>query len=267
MRVRTDGLGVGGIAVIIAAGCATVGRGGSTAAPRDGRSDGPPVCINASKCSLPADLSCTARDTRTFNGSTVIADYSDGVSSDGRGPYTPGTDGVLVGHVGLPAVVGAMSPRHLTVNLNNPVPRGRAVPLGIVIDSGAQNPEGVPLEFAIYTQTMNVGNESQSLHGIPLGQSAAAAQINVFFHINGRFHILQMGPQPWLHCHTRTPPVNGNGTSAGTIYRAGPTKWVVDLPAGSVGRLFDVSNLSKATPFAVFDRGLYYVRLRYEIGN
>jgi hypothetical protein len=39
--------------------------------------------------------------------------------------------------------------------------------------------------------------------------------------------------------------------------------WVMDLPAGSVGRLFD---LSSTTQYAV-DKGLYYLRLHYEIGK
>lgn len=257
--------GLAGIAILIVAGCATTGHGGRPSV-RETEVE-PPACFSAGACSLPADLSCTTRDRRTYEGATVIADYPDGVSSDGRGPYTPGTEGVAVSLVGFPVVVGAMSPRRLTINLSNPVPDGRAVPLGVVIDSGGRNPVGVPLSFGIYTQTLNVGNENQNVHAIPVGQTAEAAQINVFFHIDGRFHILQMGPQPWLHCHTRTPPVNGNGTSTGTIYRAGPAKFVVDLPMGSIGRLFDVSSLSKTAPFAVIDKGLYYVHLRYEIGR
>jgi hypothetical protein len=40
-------------------------------------------------------------------------------------------------------------------------------------------------------------------------------------------------------------------------------KWVIDLPAGSVGRLFDLYN---TTQYAV-DKGLYYTQLHYEIGN
>ena len=79
--------------------------------------------------------------------------------------------------------------------------------------------------------------------------------------INGRFHVLQMGP--FGNCHTDANRVNGAGTSSGDVYRAGETKWVIDLPAGSIGRLFDLYN---TTQYAV-DKGLYYVRLHYEIGN
>jgi hypothetical protein len=72
------------------------------------------------------------------------------------------------------------------------------------------------------------------------------------------------GPQPNGHCHNSgTTLVNGTGTSAGTIYRASATKWAIDLPAGSVGRLFDLYN---TTEYAS-DKGLYYTQLHYEIGN
>jgi hypothetical protein len=102
------------------------------------------------------------------------------------------------------------------------------------------------------------------LQNIRVGQTVTAAQMNVTFHINGRTHLLQMGPQPNGHCHNGgTTLVNGTGTSSGTIYRASPTKWVMNLPAGSVGRLFDVEN----TPEHAVDKGLYHVRLHYEIGN
>ena len=73
----------------------------------------------------------------------------------------------------------------------------------------------------------------------------------------------QMGPLPLGNCHAEANRVHGTGTSCGTIYRAGPTRWVMDLPAGAVGRLFD---LSRTTENAV-DKSLYYVRLHSEIGK
>ncbi len=89
-----------------------------------------------------------------------------------------------------------------------------------------------------------------------------ADQIDVTFHVNGRFHVLQMGPQAYGHCHAAPTAVTGNATSSGTIYRASATKWVIDLPAGSVGRLFDLYNTDQ---YAV-DKGLYYTQLHFEIG-
>jgi hypothetical protein len=118
-------------------------------------------------------------------------------------------------------------------------------------------------DVGFVTELRKVRDTLPSIFNIPVGQTKTAAQMNVGFHVNGRFHILQMGPQPYGHCHSGPNLVSGTGTSSGTIYRASQTKWVMDLPAGSVGRLFDVHN----TKGHATDKGLYYVRLHYEIGN
>jgi hypothetical protein len=137
--------------------------------------------------------------------------------------------------------------------LNDPVPGAGGVPLGTITDGSDIN---------IETQWYRVGDTRQNLHDIPVGQTVTANQMNVTFHINGRFHILQMGPQAYGHCHSLPTAVFGTGTSSGTIYRASETKWAIDLPAGSVGRLFDLYNTDQ---YAV-DKGLYYAQLHYEIG-
>jgi len=204
---------------------------------------------------------CYNESPAAFVGPGVISDLADGVSSDGRGPYIQGTDGVKWSIVVYEANViidedktGIKKPRELTVNLNHPVPGGRGVPLGIIAD-GDDN--------GLVAELQKVRDTVPSALSIPVGQTKTLAQMNVGFHINGRFHILQMGPQPYGHCHSGPNLVNGTGTSSGTIFRISQTKWVMDLPAGSVGRLFDVHN----TKGYAVDKGLYYVRLHYEIGN
>src|SRR5262249_9413996 len=138
--------------------------------------------------------------------------------------------------------------------LNNPVPGAGGTPLGIISDG-----EDVFIETQWYTSN----NARQNLHNIPIGQTVAADQIDVPVHINGHYHILQMGPQPYGHCISAPTAVFGTGTSAGTITRLTATKWAVDLSPGSVGRLFDLYNTDQ---YAV-DKGLYYTELHYEIGN
>ncbi len=150
---------------------------------------------------------------------------------------------------------GTKNPRQLKVNLNNPVPGGGGVPLGIITD-GSSN--------GLHTQWHKVGNALQNLNNIRVGQTVTAAQMNVTFNINGHKHLLQMGPQANGHCHVGANLVNGTGTSSGTIYRASKTKWAIDLPAGSVGRLFNIDNNDWEH---AADKGLYYVHLHYEIGN
>jgi hypothetical protein len=219
-----------------------------------------PTCSGASDCAA-GPVICTGEDNTVTIAPTVVADYANGLSSDSRGRYVQGVDGVsyslVIWNAGLSldkSTRSVKNPRTYSVNLNNPVPSGGGVALGTITDGNDINLE---------TQWYRVGDARRNLHDIPVGQTVTANQMNVTFHINGRFHILQMGPQAYGHCHSAPTAVFGTGTSTGTIYRASATKWVIDLPQGSVGRLFDLYNTDQ---YAV-DKGLYYTQLHYEIGN
>ena len=225
-----------------------------------GGGGGLPTCSGTSDCAAGPAV-CTGEDQTATIAPTVITNSSGGLSGDGRGAYLQGTDGVNYSIVIYLANMeldvarkSVKNPRKYTVNLNSPVPGGGGVALGVITDSA-----NIQLE----TQWYRVGNARQNLHNIPIGVTVTAEQMNVTFHINGRFHILQMGPQPYGHCHAGTTLVTGTGTSSGTIYRASQTKWIIDLPAGSVGRLFDLYN----TTYYAVDKGLYYTQAHYEIGN
>jgi len=189
------------------------------------------------------------------------------VSSDGRGPYIEGTDGAWFSGVdigtglglrqldaipfwNMAPAKGVEKPRRITVNLNDPVPGGGGVALGTV--------DG----YHLLTQWQMVGSAFQNVHTMKIGERSTVAQMNVGFSINGRQHLLQMGPQPNGHCHDSTV-IHGAGTSSATIHRASETKWAVDLPAGSVGRLFDVDDLHAHA----IDKGLYHIRIHYEVGK
>ncbi|HUR32549.1 MAG TPA: hypothetical protein VM032_02060 [Vicinamibacterales bacterium] len=194
----------------------------------------------------------------------TVADLPDGLSSDGRGPYLKGKDGVIDSRGGTEGVMtiydstGTMrNIRSFTVNLNKPVPGGGGVPLGIA-PSG--NGAGFP------TQRGMVGDTVQNLFDIPVGRTDTAAMISIAFHLNGRRQLLQMGPQANGHCMGARNLVHGKGTSSGTITRVSRTKWAIDLPAGSVGRLFDIGVDGNPWTQAV-DKGLYFMHLHYEIGR
>lgn len=222
-----------------------------------------PNCTGWSNCN-PGQPLCKFEGYPPYIGPTIVTDAVDGLSGDGRGPYVTGSEGVrssmlVQGHASLSFVesTGITSPRTLTMNLNRPVSGGGGTALGIVTVGGDN------LLYTAWKET--VVGVSKSLVGIPVGQTVSAGQINLSFHLDGRFHVLQMGPEAYGHCHggADSTHVHGMGTSAGTIYRSGPSSWVIDLPAGSVGRLFDVSHTTKHAA----DKGLYYVRLHYEIVN
>jgi len=257
--------GLGALALVVAAACSEVPDSGTlvgvyqASMARGGNGGGLPTCSGASACAA-GTFVCAGEDTTSIIGSVVIADRPSGLSSDTRGAYIQGTNGVqstvvsMVAALGLYATKSLKNPRTYTLNLNNPVPGGGGVPLGIISDG---------VDVYIETQWYTSNNARQNLHNIPVGQTVSADQIDVPVHINGRYHILQMGPQAYGHCHAAPTAVSGNGTSAGTITRLTATKWAVDLPAGSIGRLFDLYNTDQ---YAV-DKGLYYTALHYEIGD
>ena len=220
-------------------------------------------CTSASYCT-PAPQDCTFPGPNPV-WPTVVADLPDGVSSDGRGPYLLGKDGVVDSRAGAEATLGiwgdtVRNVRSVTVNLSKPVPGGGGVPLGINTGTGR-----------FITQRGMIGDTVQNMTDIAVGQTERAAMMSAMFSINGRLHVLQVGPQAIGHCTGGKNLVHGTGTSSGTIFRATQTKWVMDIPAGSVGRLFDIQ-LSDCTSCCcgwdhAVDKGLYYVHLHYEIGR
>jgi hypothetical protein len=242
-----------------------IGVGLTGMAHRASGSGGLRSCTAASYCA-PTPRDCTFPGPDSI-APVVVADFPDGVSSDGRGPYLKGKDGVIDSRAGKEGALTiwvrtdtVRNVRTFTVNLSKPVPGGGGVPLGI---NTAGNKSG------FVTQRGMVGDTVLNLIGIAVGRTETAALMSVTFHVNGRRHVLQMGPQANGHCMdagdgmTGRNLVHGTGTSSGTIFRASRTKWVMDLPAGSVGRLFDMQD---SWDHAV-DKGLYYVHLHYEIGH
>jgi hypothetical protein len=196
---------------------------------------------------------------RGVPGSTfTLSDAPYSVTSDGRGPYRRAAANVSVVYLGWAAVLNLSAvrfdstpPRSIKVDLNHPVPGDAGVPLGVVSAD-----QGVEVGAQWYTEA---DYTAHSVLEIPIGSTVTAAQTDVEFHLNGVSHSLQMGPQPGGHCFSDGTAVDGTGTSRGTITRRDSTTWVVDLPPGSIGRLFDI-HLS--SPHAV-NKGLYYVSLHF----
>ncbi|MDP9203582.1 MAG: hypothetical protein M3P26_16875 [Gemmatimonadota bacterium] len=201
-------------------------------------------------------------DTRPGVGAQTftISDAPFSVTSDGRGPYRRRSSNVGVVYIARIAVLNladftfdSMPPRSVKVDLSRPVPGGNGVPLGVISDS-----RGIEVSTQWGRDSAYI---TRSLLDIPIDSTVIAQQMEVGFHINGTFHALQMGPQPWGHCFSDGTAVHGAGTSRGTIRRVSETKWEATLVPGSIGRLFDISNSS---PNAV-DKGLYYVSMRFTI--
>jgi len=197
--------------------------------------------------------------TRGVPGSTfAISDGSYSVTSDGRGPYRRRTSNVSVVYIGWPLVLNlselrfdTLPPRAIRVDLSKPVPGDIGVPRGVITAD-----RGVEVGAQWYTEE---NYSAHSMLDIPVGTTVSAAQADVIFPIDGVQHSLQMGPQPGGHCFADGTAIHGAGTTKATISRPDSTTWIVDLPQGSIGRLFDI-HLS--SPHAV-NKGLYYVSMHF----
>ena len=206
-------------------------------------------------------LVCKTTVRRAVQATLTLSDASYSIRSDNRGPYANDNSAdtrVLINQVGAlkfgqPSPTATQPLRAVTIDLDHPVPGDIGKPRGIIratanLELGAQ----------WYTES---DFTQHSLADIPVGSTVKASQIDVAFHIDGKAHALQMGPQPIGHCYADGSAVYGDGTTTGTITRPTATQWIVDLPVGSVGRLFD-SHLRE--PNAV-NLGLYYVSLHFVI--
>jgi hypothetical protein len=184
------------------------------------------------------------------------APYS--IRGDDRGPYVAAVDNVANVFAGYAAVLvlgpskqGQVSHRSVSIDLDHPVAGDIGRALGIITDDH-------DMEVAAQWYS-DADQRGHGVTDIPIGTTVKAAQADTEFHINGVVHDLQMGPQPIGHCFSDPTAVFGRGTSQATITRTDDSTWVVDLPEGSIGRLFDV-HLSY--PNAV-NKGLYHVSLHY----
>ena len=180
------------------------------------------------------------------------------VRSDGLGPYRPGAGGILGvfdgPRVGLLAYAadGDLQ-RGLTIDLDHPVLGDIGRPLGVHSERQF---------FEMEAQWMTGPDQAmRSLLDIPVGTTIAADQVEVNFMLDGAVHVLQMGPQRAGHCYSDPTVIDGAGTSRGTIRRAAENRWEVDVPAGSIARLFD---RHLGDPNAV-NRGLYYASLHFVV--
>jgi hypothetical protein len=179
----------------------------------------------------------------------ILSDAGYSVRSDGGGAYVSGVGQNLMTSSAADNQPGRH--RSITIDLNHPVPGDIGVPLGDHVEH-----ERFAFEAQWYTGPDFV---SHSPLEIPVGQTVNAEQIELNFVLNGERHMLQVGPQPGGHCFSDATTIYGAGTSRGTIHRESEDRWIVDLPSGSIGRLFD---RHLGDPHAV-NKGLYYVSLHF----
>lgn len=206
----------------------------------------------------------------TGGGIVTLSDSGYSVTSDGLGPYRAGVANVRVSpvDVGAAFVLGGLARgpmRSFSVDLNHPVDGDMGVPLGVIKADGAWHGPFMPAgtNYSIEISFGGGGNSdtTQFTGDIPVGATVRGG-IGLDLYVDGVAHVLQAGPGAWGgFCSADGSATYGDGTSMGTISHPTATSWVVDLPPGSVGRLFDIRREVKGA----VNKGLYYMSLHLTI--
>ena len=204
-------------------------------------------------------------------GIVTLRDSGYSVTSDGLGPYRSGSSNVRVSPVDVAAafVLNGRTPgplRTFNVNLDRPVPGDSGVTLGVIQADAAWPGPFMPdgSNYSVEIAFMWINSDTTEFTGdIPVGTTVrAGVGIGLDFYLNGVAHVLQTGAGAWGgFCSADGSAAHGDGTTTGTISHPTATSWVVDLPPGSVGRLWDISREVKGA----VNRGLYYVSLHLTI--
>lgn len=200
------------------------------------------------------------------NFAFAFAPKDAGISDDGQGTYTHGVDGVESslqngGARLYPWVPSSGTERRtLLVDLSRPVD-----PLTQTAYGRIQRADS---NFRVHWRTDNAAKTIYSILDIPVGTTVTSERVEASVMIDGRQHVLWFGTLDLAVCWN-AGGVHGRGTSAATVTRTSPTEWLVDLPVGSKGRLWDLRSRptettallgrTTDTPTEPVDRGLYFL--------
>ena len=191
------------------------------------------------------------------------------IRDDGKGAYSDGVDGVQsplqnAGARLYPFVPAAETVRRTLVSdLSHPADAKAQQDFGIV-----QRPDS---NFRVFWKQDNTAKIIYGILDIPVGMTVQSERVELSVMLEGRQHILRFGDMDESVCWQARIGPNGKGTTRATVTRASESEWRLDLPAGSLGRLWDLKGrqtettslfrlpavpLQNAAP--TVDEGLYY---------
>jgi|GEM_PF-4065664 len=144
------------------------------------------------------------------------------------------------------------SSRYFVVDLNSPVKSSGAFDQGIIAD-----------HFASFHAFYKIDTSSRpslifNLNEMPVGVTIESPRTEIYLHINGLLHILHFGYWGLGDCgevYSRGARITGNGTTLVKITRHTETSYTIEAPARSIGRLWDIANLSKPIDKGLFESG------------
>ena len=132
--------------------------------------------------------------------------------------------------------------RSFRIDLSHPVPGGGGESRGVITDSRPH--------LQIHTRLDSTG-KNVGLQGMRIGETTKARYIA----IAATDHQLRIYFNPEHTCPTRL--VLARGSTQGMVTRRSATRWEIELPEGSMGRLLEGAEGRERQ-----DRGLYYFRTR-----
>jgi hypothetical protein len=136
--------------------------------------------------------------------------------------------------------------RSFRVDLSRPIAESGAVDRGVITDPRPH--------LQLWTRLDSAGNGA-GLRGMRVGETTSALYLSVA--MTGHQLRLYFNPDS-LSCPTWA--VHARGSTRGTVTRTSATRWDVDVPEGSVGRLLEGPESTQR-----LDRGLYRFRARFTI--
>ena len=202
----------------------------------------------------------------------IVLPGSSSLSDDGRGAYRQERGALSVQNYAfslrLPYALGsdvaarraaveqgvAEPSRSLVVDLRSPVRASGARPLGVVRDSAAM--------FATFYM-LGADRVIRNTRDIPIGATILSDRTEMVFFIDGALHHLTFGPWGLGQCgegYAEGGVIRGEGTTRVRITRRSEREYIVEAPAGSVGRLWDIRRMESP-----MDRGLYQFSFRVQL--
>jgi hypothetical protein len=152
-----------------------------------------------------------------------------------------------------------LSTRHITLDLNSPVTSTGALPMGKITDNDLELHVLYRMDTTLSPQVV------YNFREIPVGTSIESERTEIIFYINNIAHLLSFGPWGFGRNNeaiAHKGRINGIGTTMVNVRRHGKSDYTIYTPEVSIGRLWQVQNLSNP-----IDMGLYNVGFKIHIGE
>ena len=188
------------------------------------------------------------------------------LNGDGFGPYPHDKDYVrsvsthAYNFIIKTGENGESSKRFLKLDLSKPIKSSGAVSQGVIIDHYASFHVFYKLDTTVKPWVV------YNFRDMPIGEIIKSPRTEIFVHISGVRHVLQLGFWGLGDCNEEDGKGGRNGgagTTSVEVTRHSEKSYTIVAPKGSMGRLWDVSN----SPNTI-DKGLFkmdfIVHLQYQ---